>query len=112
MRNAVIKAMMMMPIGISVPSKMFLVLGLEPPFLVFSAVLDTCEGLADDVVAAAGLSDVAVLLGMTKFLIVGRGAPPLIVHPPELEVGQAREVCVGLYCASDTPVGVSVSQLL
>ena len=101
---------MMMPIGISVPIKIFLVLELEPP-LEFS-VSDTCEGLSEEVVAAAGLSDVAVLLGMTKFLIVGRGAPPLIVHPPDLEVGQASEVCVGLYCASDTPVGVNVSQLL
>ena len=82
MKNAAIK-MMMMPTGISVPSKIFLVLELGPPFLGLSVVSDTCEGLSGDVVAAAGFSDVAVLLGMTKFLIVGRGARPLIVHPPD-----------------------------
>ena len=111
MANAVIKPMMM-PTGIRMPSKIFLVLELEPPFLGFSVVSETCEGLSEEVVAAAGLPDVDVLLGITKFLIVGRGAPPLIVHPSDVEVGQASVVCVGLYCARDTPVGVSVSQLL
>lgn len=102
---------MMIPTGISVPIKIFLVLKLELPFE-FSVASDTCEGLSEEVVISAGLPDVAVLLGMTKSLMVGRGAPPLIVQPPDLELGQASEVCVGLYCASDTPVGVSVSQLL
>ena len=104
--------MMMTKSGISVPSKMFLVLGLEVLLSGVSVVEDTCEGLSEEVDIAAGVSEVAVLLGMTRFLMVGRGARPLIVHPPDLEVGQASEVCVGVYCARDTPVGVSVSQLL
>lgn len=53
-----------------------------------------------------------VLLGMTRSLMVGRGALALTVHPPEVESGHFGGVSVGVYVARDTPVGVRVSHWL
>lgn len=53
-----------------------------------------------------------VLLGMTRSLIVGRGALALTVHPPGVETGHLGGRSVGVYVARDTPVGVRVSHWL
>ena len=59
-------------------------------------VFDTSEGVAAGVLADAAIPDVMVLLGMTRSLIVGRGAPPSMVHPLDVEVGQASGTSVGV----------------
>lgn len=53
-----------------------------------------------------------VLLGMTRSVMVGRGALTLTVHPPEVESGHFGGVSVGVYVARDMPVGVRVSHWL
>ena len=50
-----------------------------------------------------------VLVGMTRFLIVGRGAEASMVHPEVEDVGHSGVLSVGVYDALATPVGIRVS---
>lgn len=75
-------------------------------------VAKTTWPLLVETAAREPLAEETVLVGITRSLMVGRGAFALTVHPPEEETGHLGGTSVGEYVARDTPVGVRVSHWL